>query len=189
MRPPRSAFVLALSLLLAPAIAQAAPITYDFSVTATTGPLAGATSSGTFTFDSSIIPAGGGTVNQTGLLTDLNFTWNGIVYDETTANTGGLTFAANGSLSSELFGNHCFAGGCLINSGTNDWAMLGQVFFYASGGGSAVVSLAAAPTPVPEPASMSLLGLGLVGGAVARARRRRSQQLVTPSGAEESSGS
>jgi len=31
-------------------------------------------------------------VNQANLFTDFAFSWNGIVYDETTANTGKLTF-------------------------------------------------------------------------------------------------
>jgi hypothetical protein len=74
---------------------DASPITFSFSVTATSGPLDGITENGTFTYDSSsIIP--GGANDNVGLLTDLNFTWNGITYNQTTANTGFLAFDSSG---------------------------------------------------------------------------------------------
>jgi hypothetical protein len=87
----------AFCLLATAAAAGATPITETFTVTATGGPLAGTSSTGTFTFDSSIIPSGGGLVNGTGLLTDLSFDWNGTAFDETTAHTGSLSFHADGT--------------------------------------------------------------------------------------------
>jgi hypothetical protein len=87
--------------------AQAVPVTYQFGVTATDGPLVGTTSIGTFTFDSSIIPAGGGFVSIAGLFTDLAFSWDGVNFDETTANTADLGFEADGTLIYTLFGTHC----------------------------------------------------------------------------------
>ncbi len=61
-------------------VAESNSITYDFTVTATNGPLSGDVSNGTFTFNSSIIPTGGGVVAASGLSTDLSFTWDGIAY-------------------------------------------------------------------------------------------------------------
>ena len=57
-------------LLLGASAAKAAPITYDFTVTGTSGPLNGTAAHGTFSYDSSsIVPRG---ANQaTGLLTSL----------------------------------------------------------------------------------------------------------------------
>ena len=93
------ACTLALCALTAPAFAT--PITQLFSVTATTGPLIGQSSSGQFAYDSGSIPLGGsGSVEGTNLLTDLDFFWHGITYTEATANTGFLTFAS-GTLTGE----------------------------------------------------------------------------------------
>ena len=118
--------------------AQATPLTYDFTVTippgSAFGPLAGVVAPGTLSFDNSLIPASGfGSVGGPGLLSDLSFSWNGITYDETTANTGGLGFggfpflgaAQPGELTSFVFGNDCdnpmMPGTCLVLSHTNDW--------------------------------------------------------------------
>lgn len=61
-------------------VAQSNSVTYDFTVTANSGPLSGDVANGSFTFNSSIIPAGGGLVAASGLLTDLSFTWDGVPY-------------------------------------------------------------------------------------------------------------
>lgn len=61
-------------------VAQSNSITYDFTITATSGPLSGDIANGSFTFNRSIIPAGGGVVPATGLLMDLSFTWDGVPY-------------------------------------------------------------------------------------------------------------
>ena len=67
--------------------ADATPVNYTFS--ATSGPLAGTTAPSTFSYDTSSIVLGGININN-GLLTALNFTWDGITYSRTNANTGGF---------------------------------------------------------------------------------------------------
>jgi len=107
--------------LLLSSIVQAAPLSFDFTATATSGVLNGATASGTFSFDStSALP---GDVNAVGLLTGLDFTWNGVPYTELTANTGWLSFDGSGSLSGFGFGNNCAAGSCSVSNhlGAEEW--------------------------------------------------------------------
>jgi hypothetical protein len=171
---------LAMTLAL-PSTAQAIPVTYEFSVTATTGPLTGATASGTFTYDtSSIVPST--LVRATGLLTDLNFTWNGITYDETTANTGALSFDATGTLTNEVFGHNCFPGFCVILLFGDDdqWSFdnFGPMetrfdyFVPGAGDGTGTISRSLVAAAVPAPSALALLALGLVGLTSANVRRR-----------------
>jgi hypothetical protein len=113
--------------LVAPLGAQASSITYDFTANGgMSGPLANVVSSGTFTFDSSIIPAGGGTVIGTGLLTGLSFTWAGKSYGLTADDTGGLAFTPGGLLSGVNIGDDCNAfGGCMVDPNGYDWIISG----------------------------------------------------------------
>jgi hypothetical protein len=161
-------------LLLAPA-AQAVPVTYDFTVNGgPDGPLAGVTSSGFFTFDDSVVPAGGGLVNQTGLFVDFGFTWNGIAYDETTANSALLAFEPSGDLYGATFGSHCSTTLCQVLPGTDSWAIgatvqFGNVFVYALAGIEqdfgvpfAVTYTPRGATSVAEPSGLALLFSGLL---------------------------
>jgi len=110
MKKP-SGFLAATLLLFAVSLASnkaaADPTAYLFTVTAVSGPLAGVTSVGTFAFDPTIAPAGGGFVEIAGLLTHLAFSWDGVDYNETTANTGTLGFEADGTLILVLIGTNC----------------------------------------------------------------------------------
>ena len=163
----------AIALVAVPA--QAAPLSYSFEVTATSGTLNGTTATGMFTFNDTIIPPGGGPVYGINLLTDLSFTWNGISYDESSANTGWLTFDASGKLIYPGFGNNCNAGSCGVERISVQWYVTGDSYFAYSTGeeigeGTSSFKPAAA---VPEPTTMLLLGLGLVG--LAGVRRKLKQ--------------
>jgi PEP-CTERM motif len=156
--------------------ASGSSITYDFTVDATSGPLFGDTSSGRFTFDSSAIPSGGGTVYATGLLSALNFTWDGISYNANAANTGWLAFDSTGGLIFFIFGNRCTALSCEVNSPSTEWLASPGIggFVYSANTdvlGFADVSYSLA-TSAPEPATLGLLGLGLAGLGLARHKRK-----------------
>lgn len=147
--------------------ASADPVDYSFQVTVTTGPLAGTVANGTFSFDDGIIPPGGGAVSQAGLLTDLDFTWNGTAYTEATANTGFMVFDAVGGLSSLCFGNNADAGSCTVLFGFDQW-------YLSPGDGGFVYSLPGIRdgffgnvsfrevTAVPEPGTVFLILAGLL---------------------------
>ncbi|MFC1772595.1 hypothetical protein ACFL3A_04485 [Pseudomonadota bacterium] len=151
--------------------ARAVLQTYSFDVTATDGPLSGVTTIGTFSFSDAIIPSGGGTVGQLNLFVGLDFTWNGISYDQTMANTGLLSFDAAGNLTEAVFGTDCFAGGCNLSFPENAW-----VFIYPNGlpwnfayktaattGDDAFFGVSTGFAAVPLPATVWLFSSGLLG--------------------------
>lgn len=170
--------------------AEAAVITYTFTVTATSGPLKLTQSTGSYSFDDGIIPAplpaGGAVVSGAGLLTDLAFAWNGISYDETSANTGsfGFHWSSSGPITYSLdFGNKCNASGCGVGAMSDDWSLvlnddgIGS-FTYSTSSYAYVANglvkdgrAGAGVTPsVPLPSSMVLLvtGLALLAGNMRR---------------------
>jgi hypothetical protein len=179
-----SALIGGFALTLAVALnANASPITFSFSVTATDGPLDGITENGTFTYDSSsIIP--GGVNDNAGLLTGLNFTWNGITYNQTTANTGDLSFDSGGDLTRAFFGNNCMASECGAESGTNEWflsAIPGETtpggFNYATPSTRGFGTVTTALSPIPEPSTLALVGVGVAGLMLVGARLRSRRTL------------
>jgi hypothetical protein len=167
----RAAAAIGLALALLPD-SKASPISYDFSVTATTGPLIGNIAFGTFSYDSSsIVPSG--TNSSTGLLTALNFTWDGITYTQATANTGTLSFDSGGNLIGEVFGTNCLAGGCSVTSLHEQWFVGDSNFDYAVPSSTVFSGTVSVSPAVAEPPTMVLLSAGLGGLAVTAFRRRR----------------
>lgn len=155
--------------------ASGSSIMYDFTIDATSGVLFRDSASGSFTFDSGVIPSGGGIVGTTNLLTALNFRWDGITYNASNANTGWLTFNSKGRLTSFTFGNDCTPLACAVNSPSMDWlASPGAVgFVYSDGGplGFGKVSYSLV-TSVPEPATLGLLSLSLATVGFALRKRK-----------------
>jgi hypothetical protein len=145
--------------------ADATPVNDTFSVTATSGPLAGTTALGTFSDDTSSIVLGGININN-GLLTALNFTWDGITYSRTNANTWALYFDATGMLTGSLFGTNCTVG-CGVGSRHEQWDIYVRFgFTYAVQGvvgvfsGTITESLVVATA---EPSSLALVGVAVAG--------------------------
>ncbi|HTT05001.1 MAG TPA: hypothetical protein VMF64_06900 [Steroidobacteraceae bacterium] len=120
MRRQQLIWIIALGGMVLSTSVYSQTLSYDFSVNGgLTGPLAGVTSTGTFTINSSIIPPSGGELVQKGLLTNLAFNWNGITYSASTANTGFVDFSSSGALDNAVFGDACGAG-CGVG-GPNNW--------------------------------------------------------------------
>ncbi len=170
-----------LAALLLPLPALAVPVTVNFAVNGgASGPLAGLFSLGSFSFDRDLFPPAGGGINQAGLFSSLDFTWNGIHYDASTANTGSLAVLTDG-LVVATFGTNCGNGPCFVSLGEpNSWFILANsrgdpgLFSYNASGRNYVgnVLMGIAPTRVPEPGMLALMATAL-GLLALRARLRK----------------
>jgi hypothetical protein len=163
--------LLTLALLAGPMAANASVVSYDFTITGTSGPSMGLTSNGSFSFDTSVIPSGGGFVDATGLLSSLTFSWNGIAYSAATANTGRLFFDASANLIQVFFGTNCgFTNGmmeCSVHTALDQWYLFGGPttlgLTYASSHEPGIWVGGGSYAPVPLPAGAWLLLSGLAG--------------------------
>lgn len=159
--------------------AWATPIAYGFTVSDFSGPLAGNTYHGTFSYDSSIVVPGDGR-EEDGLLTALDFTFNGVTYDASMANTGWLWWDVAGNLVHFAFGTNCFYGACGVDLDTDPdhrtWFLVDDVFAYGKsrdqvGGNVGRVHYAPINVSVPEPGALGLFGFGLLLVGMAGIRR------------------
>ncbi|HEV7123682.1 MAG TPA: PEP-CTERM sorting domain-containing protein [Rhodanobacter sp.] len=156
--------------------AEATPVNYNFTVNVTSGELAGNVEHGSFSYDSSsIVP--GDFNSASGLLTALDFTFDGTAYDASTANTGLLGFDSAGNLTSFLISSSCPL--CTFAPGTDNFTitafpMDGFVYSTAASDnfGYGDVTYALAGVSVPEPGTFGLFGFGLLllGGVAMRRR-------------------
>jgi hypothetical protein len=177
-----------------PLHALAEMVTYDFTVNGgPSGPLAGVVSSGSITFDTNEIAAA--TLDSTGsllfvsgpgILSDMRLNWDGIAYDPSTLQTGGLTWLPNGFFSGWLFGTHCDGAGCGVTAGSSDLYVNGSF----PGGGPFVYTVSGviydgvvtSVTQAPLDPTVWYLAAGLLGLAAVKIRFRASDdRLVTPS--------
>lgn len=177
--------MLAAALLSGPTVGQAAIVTYDFSVTATSGGLTGATGSGSFSFDDSIVPPGGGLASSVNVFETFQFAWHAVTYNKTSiGNRANLYFTVDGTLDHFVFGPSCTfnldgQASCILNLSLpiDDWIVTDQAFLYAykdvqcqdlictpvNGSGSGRTSFQLQATPVPEPGTLALCSVALLG--------------------------
>jgi PEP-CTERM motif len=191
----------ALALLVAASAADATPITVDFSVTSNdvSNPSygAGVVGTGYFTFDDSLIPAGGSGHIGNPIVPlptlDFFFSWFGVSFDESNAAIATLTFA-DGVLSDWMIGGSYLPATCgfLRYACTSSGGAAPD--FGALGSGGAALTDARRPglahahpvqwsvraTEVPEPGTLALFGLGAAGLAFARRRRMAGASEARP---------
>ena len=174
----RLSHVAAAAVLAFPLSTLASPVTVNFSFTG-----AAVKGQGYFSYDSASAPMGGGKVSSTTLLTDFFATLNNVSWDESTVESGYLTFAADGSLMSYIVGDNCTAGACTVASNKPGFLIQSRTFptldtvhaLWSAGAGTKQGDgtwKASADATVPEPGCVALVMAALAGLGVAATRRR-----------------
>jgi hypothetical protein len=179
---PFLAVLAGLSLALA-APAHAVLITVNFTLavdaSSTDLPNAGTSTNGSFTFDSSLIPAGGGSLSPGPYESSINFTFDGTAWTSANADVYNLQFDSSGNLTAWRLGG-APGGATNISAFNNADDILftgGTTMSYAKQGnttrifaGNLTWSVDSGTQTAPEPASWLLLVGGILG--VAGVRRR-----------------
>jgi hypothetical protein len=180
--------------------ARAEPITVTFTAFPAAGdPVNTSSSTGSFTFDSSLIPAGGGLIQDSSFglgVTDVNFRWSNTLWSRANADVGELQFSSSGALLAWVLGSTLSPtgrGGIYSYVTSPASAVVNDIFvstFAGIGGASRIVYTNAGfegaligrlltdsvPAPVPEPSTIFLLGTG----AALLARRRSARFRAQP---------
>lgn len=171
------------ALAMNPNVSWADPIRVTFTAHPAAGdPVNLGPSTGSFTFDSSLIPPGGGLLSSpVGLATSVSFAWGSTLFDIATADLIELRFGASGALDFWHLGGRSLGlaawraepAELVVDDFSLSADAGGGSFFYTLEGragtfrGSVVTDT---PAPVPEPSTLLLIG----SGAIALLRRRRS---------------
>ena len=191
-RNTRTQVAAALALLVSALAAEAAPITVDFSVTSNdvSNPSygSGVVGTGYFTFDDSLLPAGGsGRIGNPIVplpTLDFFFNWFDVSFDESTAAIASLTFV-DGVLTDWMIGGSYSPATCgfLRYACTSSGGQQADFDGFATGGiaftdaqrpGLAYgnpIEWSVRDTSVPEPGTLALFGLGALGLAFTHRRR------------------
>jgi hypothetical protein len=191
-RKIRTQVAAALALLVSATAAEAVPVTVDFSVTSNgvSNPSygIGVVGTGYFTFDDSLLPAGGtGRIGNpiVALPTlDFFFNWFDVSFDESNAAIASLTFV-NGVLTDWMIGGSYSPATCgfLRYACTSSGGLQADFDGFATGGiaftdakrpGLAYgnpVEWSVRDTSVPEPGTLALFGLGALGLAFTHRKR------------------
>ena len=192
----RRLFLSSAFLLVATAAAPGAgaePITVTFTAFPDVrDPVNTGASTGFFTFDSSLIPEGGGSlVHDTGLgATEINFRWGRTLWTTANADLGSLDFGPSGELLGWTLGDspgiwswtYAPAADVVDDIFVNAFTDGTTRFGYTNAGYQGLLLgelfTGSVPPAIPEPSTILLIGTGLT--LLSRARRRKAGLTISP---------
>ena len=166
--------------------AQAVLITVNFTITGF--------GSGSFSYDSSIVPSGGGTLGNplftgtTDYSTDVSFTYNGDVFNGSNSGANTLIFNSSGVLTGWYLAGDLGGMNGFMVPGPDFFIIAGNTQFGGEGFAYASAQDTSAPfnvvdvtwttttgaAPTPESASLTLIGIALLGIVGTRRTLRQS---------------